>query len=121
MRPDVEEATRKLAMKKLADRYVGRAGEPPSLRARQKAAKSQDLTEDDRKHMRWSLDVVRHGLLRKDATATMDAHAALDFIVAILARDYGLYLGVERPEDADNVVNEGLDPDLYRHMMGKRR
>lgn len=91
MRPDVETATRRLAMKKLADKYIGRRGEPPSLLSRRASARRQDLNDDDRKHVKWCLDIIRNGLLKRDAKAQTDAHTALDFIVAILDRDYNLY------------------------------
>ena len=82
-------------MKKLADKYVGRHGEPPSLLSRRRAARHQDLNDDDRKHLKWCLDVLRNGLLRRDARALADAHTALDFIVALLDRDYALYRGTD--------------------------
>lgn len=96
MRPDVETVTHRLAMKKLADRYIGRRGEPPSLISRRAAARAQDLNDDDRRHLRWCLDLVRQGLLKTDAKTRADAHTALDFIVAVLDRDYGLYRGEDR-------------------------
>lgn len=114
MRPDVEEKTRKLAMKKLADRYVGRRGEPPSLHLRKAAARAQDLNDDDRKHLKWCIETLRVVAWGKEVGA------AFDYIEAVLSRDYGLHLGVERPEDTDNIVNEGVDRELYRHMMDKR-
>jgi hypothetical protein len=92
LRPDVEKAAHSLAMKKLADKYVGRRGEPPSLSSRRAAQRNQDLNDDDRKHLKWCLDIIRNGLLRHDAQAQADAHAALDFIVAVLDRDYNLYV-----------------------------
>lgn len=114
MRPDVEEKTHKLAMKKLADRYVGRRGEPPSLALRKAAARAQDLTEDDRQHLKWCIETLRIVAWGKEVGA------AFDYIEAVLSRDYGLQRGVERPQDADNIVREGVDRELYRHMMAKR-
>jgi hypothetical protein len=37
------------------------------------------------------MDIIRNGLLKRDAKAQADAHTALDFIVALLDRDYNLY------------------------------
>ncbi len=114
MRPDVEEKTRKLAMKKLADRYVGRRGEPPSLALRKAAARAQDLNDDDRKHLRWCLETLRVVAWGREVSA------AFDFIEAVLARDYGLQLGVERPADTSFTVDARVDPELHRHMVAKR-
>jgi hypothetical protein len=89
MRPDVAEASRRLAMRKLADKYVGRNGEPPSLSSRRAAARAQDLNDDDRKHLRWCLDQLNKAAW---GNATIkDARAALDFVTALLERDYNLY------------------------------
>ena len=114
MRPDVEEKTRKLAMKKLADRYVGRRGEPPSLAARKAAARNQDLNDDDRKHLQWCIETLRIVAWGKEVTA------AFEFIEAVLARDYDLYRGVEREADTSVTVDARVDPELHRHMVAKR-
>lgn len=91
MRSDVELETHKLAMRKLADRYVGRRGEPPSLISRQKAARSQDVNDDDRKHLKWCLDAIHHGIAQGKGRIPTDARAALEFVEALLDRDYHLY------------------------------
>jgi hypothetical protein len=78
-------------MRKLADKYVGRHGEPPSLSLRQAASRSQDLNDDDRKHLKWCLDVIGIGLGSKNAKERANAQAALDFIGELLDRDYNLY------------------------------
>jgi hypothetical protein len=91
MRPDVAEASRRLAMRKLADKYVGRHGEPPSLSSRRAAARAQDLNDDDRKHLKWCLDVIAIGLGSRNMKERADAVAALDFVGELLDRDYNLY------------------------------
>jgi hypothetical protein len=77
-------------MKKLADKYVGRRGEPPSLSSRRVAAKQQDLNDDDRKHLKWCLNAIERGITRGKIEQFKDAQAALDFISALLERDYNL-------------------------------
>jgi hypothetical protein len=91
LRPDVEEDTRRLAMRKLADKYIGRHGEPPSLFSRRLAGKQQDLNDDDRKHIKWCLGAIERGIARGKIEQFKDAQAALDFITALLERDYNLY------------------------------
>jgi hypothetical protein len=91
LRPDVAEETRRLAMKKLADKYVGRHGEPPSLFSRRADARLQDLNDDDRKHLKWCLAALERGIARGNIEKFADAKAALDFIAALLERDYNLY------------------------------
>ena len=92
MRPDVEKVVHKLATKKLADRYIGRRGEPPSLFSQRLAARQQDLNDDDRKHIKWCLGAIKRGIASGGtARAEADARAALDFITALLERDYNLY------------------------------
>jgi hypothetical protein len=91
LRPDVEEETRKLAMRKLADKYIGRHGEPPSLFSRRAAGKQQDVNDDDRKHLKWCLDAIERGITRGKIEQFADAKAALDFVSALLERDYNLY------------------------------
>lgn len=113
MRPDVEKDTHRLATKKLADKYIGRRGEPPSLSLRRAAARSQDLNDDDRKHLRWCLEALRVVARGRDVSA------AFGFIEAILTRDYALDRGVEPLAHTDFVVGPE-DPELFRHMMAKR-
>jgi hypothetical protein len=91
LRPDVAEETRKLAMKKLADKYVGRHGEPPSLFSRRVAGKQQDLNDDDRKHLKWCLNALERGISRGKIEHFKEAQAALDFLSALLDRDYNLH------------------------------
>lgn len=91
MRPDAKLASQRLAMKKLADKYVGRRGELPSLSSRRAAASSQDLNDDDRRHLKFCLDVIGVGLGSRNAKERADAQAALDFIAELLDRDYNLY------------------------------
>ena len=102
MRPDVAETARVLAQKKVADKYIGRKGEPPSLASRKAAARQQDLVDDDRKHLKWCLDAIERGIARGKIEHFKEAQAALDFITALLERDYNLYPerklhGVDRP------------------------
>jgi hypothetical protein len=105
----------KLASKKLADAYVGRDGQPPSILARAKEGARQDLNDDDRKHLSFCL-----AALRKDISFDERLEACLDFVEAILDRDYDLKKGTERPEDLNRQVNAREDPELYRHLMAKR-
>jgi hypothetical protein len=91
LRPDVEKVVHSLATKKLADKYIGRHGEPPSLFSRQLAARQQDLNDDDRKHLKWCLGAIERGIARGKIEQFKDAQAALDFITALLERDYNLY------------------------------
>ena len=76
----------KLATMKLADRYLGRRGEPPSVLSANRAAKAQALNDDDRQHLRWCIKVLRNAIGRD-----RDARAAMEFIEAVLDRDYALY------------------------------
>jgi hypothetical protein len=91
LRPDIEEATRKLAMRKLADKYIGRRGEPPSLSSRRAAARQQDINDDDRKHLKWCLAAIERGFARGKIEHFKEAQSALDFVSALLERDYNLY------------------------------
>jgi hypothetical protein len=91
LRPDVEKVVHSLATKKLADKYIGRHGEPPSLFSRRAAARQQDLNDDDRKHLKWCLSALERGLSRGKIEHFADAKAALDFVSALLERDYNLY------------------------------
>jgi hypothetical protein len=86
----------KLAAKKLADKYVGREGEPPWVVGRAKAGRLQDLNDDDRQHLRFCLDVIRKGLMSPIANRE-GANACLDFVVAVIDRDYNLYRGGPPP------------------------
>lgn len=118
MRPDVEVVTHKLTTKKLADRYIGRRGEPPSLTSRRAAARSQDLNDDDRKHLKWCLGTLSGAIVGKGTTGK--ARAALEFVTALIERDYDINRGVSRPEDQDPFVDERKDQELYAHMINKR-
>jgi hypothetical protein len=92
MRKDVADEVVRLLAKKQADKYVTRTGGPPSLLDRQLAARSQDLLEDDRKALQYSIGLIKRALnlhpAREDNVAS-----AMSFIEAILNRDYGLSRG----------------------------
>jgi hypothetical protein len=105
----------KLAAKKRADAYVGRDGSLPSILAAAKEGARQDLNDDDRKHLKFCL-----AALRKDISFDERLEACLEFVEAILNRDYQLDRGAERKEDQNNLVDWRADPDLYAHMMAKR-
>jgi hypothetical protein len=115
LRPDVEKTVHKLATKKLADRYIGRRGEPPSLSSQRLAATQQDLNDDDRKHLRWCLETLRIVAWGKEV------EAAFEFIEALLVRDYALDRGKELELEKNQIVNRLKDPDLYRHLSEKSR
>jgi hypothetical protein len=105
-------------MRKVADKYIGRRGEPPSLFSRKSAQRKQDLNDDDRKHLKFCLDIIRNGLLKGKAQA--DAHAALDFLVAVIDRDYALYRA-EKLRGGDSFVDAREDnPELYRQLVNKK-
>lgn len=89
MRRDVAEASQRQAMKKLADKYIGRRGEPPSHSL--KRAVGKDVTADDRSHLKWCLDVVGIGIGSKNPVELRKAQAVLDFISELLDQDYNLY------------------------------
>ena len=113
--PILTEADR-LASKKLADRYVNRKGGAPSMMEAAKAARHQDLNDDDRRHLKFCLKTLRWSLRPKS-----EAEACLDFVQALLDRDYRLYADRRRWEDESATVSERDDPELYDHMMRKRR
>jgi hypothetical protein len=115
LRPDVEKAANKLATKKLADRYIGRRGEPPSLTLRRAAGRAQDVNDDDRHNLKWAIQTLRLAVDRAEM-----AGAALDFLEALLTRDYGLDRGVERPQDQSKLVSPDEDRELYNYLMTKR-
>lgn len=104
-----------LAAKKRADAYVGRDGALPSILAAAKEGARQDLNDDDRKHLKYCL-----AALRKDISFDERLEACLDFVEAILNRDYDLKRGEERKEDQSRRVSALEDPELYAHMMAKR-
>lgn len=104
-----------LAAKKRADAYVGRDGRLPSVLDAAREGRRQDLNDDDRKHLKFCLET-----LRKDISFDERLEACLDFVEAILDRDYGLSKGAERREDQNRHVSPMEDPELYRHMMSKR-
>lgn len=105
----------RLAAKKRADVYVGRDGQPPSALQAAKDGRRQDLNDDDRKHLKFCL-----AALRKDISFDGRLEACLEFVEAILNRDYQLDRGAERKEDQNRRVSAMEDPDLYAHMMSKR-
>lgn len=105
----------KLAAKKRADLYVGREGQLPSIVDAAREGRRQDLNDDDRKHLKYCL-----ALLRKDISFDERLEACLDFVEAILNRDYDLQRGEKRREDENNQVDWREDPELYAHMMSKR-
>jgi hypothetical protein len=104
-----------LAAKKRADAYVGRDGRPPSVLDAAREGRRQDLNDDDRKHLKFCLDA-----LRKDISFDERLEACLDFVEAILNRDYDLKRGTERREDQSRLVSPMEDPELHRHLMSKR-
>jgi hypothetical protein len=75
----------------------------------------QDLNDDDRKHLKFCL-----AALRKDISFDERLEACLDFVEAILNRDYQLDRGVERKEDQNRQVDWREDPELYSWLMSKR-
>jgi hypothetical protein len=112
--PILTEADR-LASKKLADRYVNRKGGPPSMREAARAGRAQDLNDDDRKHLKFCLGelhrVCAHGTI---------AETCLDYVEALLQRDYRLYLD-QRRQDESQLVDAREDPELYDHIARQRR
>jgi hypothetical protein len=58
---------------------------------RRSASRQQDLNDDDRKHLKWCLEAIEKGISRGKIEKFADAMAALDFITALLERDYNLY------------------------------
>jgi hypothetical protein len=92
MRADVEQSVQRQLAKAKADKYISRSGGAPGLRHRSRLTQSQQLMEDDRKALKYSVKLVRDQLYRRpDETAL----AAWDFIELLLDRDYGLSLGRE--------------------------
>lgn len=80
------------------------------MRDRHRAARAQDLGDDDRKHLQWCLYIIRDCLITKrDARTLVVAHAALDFVVALLDRDYGLELNARTKDDRAEALRERLD------------
>ena len=92
MKTEAEVEAHRLAMKKRADKYIGRAGEPPSLLSRAKYGRDQDTNDDDRRHLRWCLRTIRAELGRGSI-----GHDALAFIEVLLNRDYALNKGADLP------------------------
>jgi hypothetical protein len=97
MRKDVAAEVVRLLARKQADKYVTRSGGPPSLLDRQLAARSQDLLEDDRKALRYSIGLIKRALKLHPARDDNVA-SAFSFIEAVLDRDYGLSLGCDRDD-----------------------
>ena len=109
----------RLATRKLADRYVNRKGGAPSMMEAAKAARHQDLNDDDRRHLKFCLKTIRKALTLMPPGP---AEACMDFVEALLDRDYRLHNAeARRQEDENAVVSERDDPELYDHMMRKRR
>jgi hypothetical protein len=77
----------RLATQKLADRYVRRDGGLPNVHSRAKAARSQDLNVDDRKHLQYCLKRLRRQKMDSEL------EACLTFIEAILDIHYHLKRG----------------------------
>ncbi len=114
MRLDVKLAAHRQATKKLADKYVGRRGEPPSLSLRPPSAPPQELNDDDRHRLQWCLDQLK-------VAAWGQLEAPYQFIEAILNRDYGLDRIRPRPEDFAKPIDRRQDPALYDHLVRKSR
>lgn len=60
------------------------------MRERHNSARAQDVSDDDRKHLRWCLGKLNHFVVFRHKSNNTEEVAALDFITAILVRDYGL-------------------------------
>jgi len=86
LRPDIEKEAHRLATQKLADKYLGRRGEPPSVLLAKRYGARQDLNEDDRKHLKWCFDQ-----LRELCGSYRESKAAFEFIEAVIDRDYDIY------------------------------
>jgi hypothetical protein len=78
----------RLAAKKRADRYIARDGSAPSILSRRRDGRRQDLNDDDRRHLRFCLSVLRLRVAHQE-----EAKDCLEYIQAILERDYGLSKG----------------------------
>lgn len=117
MRDDAKLAQQKLAMRKRADAYISRDGAPPSVLSRAKSGKHQDLNDDDFKHLKWCLKMMRAELLGARSAGGI---AALEFVEAILTRDYALDRGERlrgeapmRSED-DERFTQALQEEMSR-------
>jgi hypothetical protein len=80
-----EKLAEQLALRKRADAYIGRDGQPPNICDAARAGRRQDLNDDDRRHIRFCLNKLKHAV--EGQAVLMDC---LVFIEALLERDYDI-------------------------------
>jgi hypothetical protein len=108
----------RLASKKRADAYITRDGQAPSALSAAADGKRQDLNDDDRRHLMFCLKTLREAIFSNDERL----EACLDFVEALLTRDYDLSRKEKLNNRKENSrhVSQDEDPELYRHLMSKR-